>query len=482
MQQAVAKWEITECPSPHISSFTINLASLLSENEFKFNELNKTNLYQRLINVLKARQLESTPSIKLGYIKLLLSFLDHRSGNQWIINNDNWEDVLRLILSNQTVYITREGQKFMCKLLKEIIDQDEDFCRNVTKKILLPLNDDSYKSIISEDVCDENLLIQLNPTLQLIINIMEYLLECVMFPKKVATIFLNDFKLKESVFNMMRLAHSPEFVFEIGKVFIIVELVRCYLIVATDKYNVQIAEESINIMTTFFKQTITRGHYENVMKLCHYVQHCWNIVGYKIPQTRVSLDKEPVVFAGELVAIQILPIFIVVARHYKNFQIDEGDELRDRYVHKLFQLMSEKTIRMGYLWRDCLLRDGDNFMIGLKALQNLLKSRKYFPRERATLVFQSLIYTLKDLVSIVYERPDKLGIFAKEENFLLLLFDTLIIFIEEFHITWRDSVETICVMGGVVCFLGFPTWPSSVIIFLSKLKVSKVKMKFILCT
>jgi hypothetical protein len=67
-------------PPTGVASFTLSLTGLLAKNEERFCSLNNNNFFIKLVNVLKARQNGVALSVKLAYITLLSSFLEHKSG------------------------------------------------------------------------------------------------------------------------------------------------------------------------------------------------------------------------------------------------------------------------------------------------------------------------------------------------------------------------------------------------------------------
>ncbi|RZC33047.1 hypothetical protein BDFB_004776 [Asbolus verrucosus] len=471
--RAVTFWEANNVtPAANISSFTLSLASFLSRNESTFCRLNVDNFYVKLIHIVKARQPEVSPSVKLGYIKLLESFLEHKAGIQWVIGSSFWEDVLSFSLINQTVYITKEGYQFMSKILQQTIDHDETVCHNIVKQIMLPLEDDAFKLMKSSgemmEVSDEIIQHNINPTLLLLGDILEHFLESVLFAQndcRIVLIFLRDFQLEQKIYNFMMIAQNKYLIFDLGKIMFVMQFLELYMGVISKNLKIASVQMSIRKMMSIFSTNISKGNFENMMKFCYYGQYYWNLMGYKVPCIKVNKDNEPMSFANQLLVLQLLPIFAIAMKYRDCYNRDEiyADEFRDEYVQKLFRMMCEDTVRIAYSWRDFLVGQSNIFEIATKGLIYIMKSRKYYPRERAAIAFQSFVYALKDVMCSIKEAPEKLNIFAKEISFFSLLFDAFIVFIEEFQITWRDSVETICVMAISFDFLTVPTWPMQLV-------------------
>lgn len=88
-----------------------------------------------MCSVLKLRKCECSPSVRLAYIKLLTSFLEHKSGVEWLIATDNWQDVLECCLNGRTIYIVRESKSFMYNLLLKSTEMNEVYGNMVVEKV-----------------------------------------------------------------------------------------------------------------------------------------------------------------------------------------------------------------------------------------------------------------------------------------------------------------------------------------------------------
>lgn len=167
LEDVVHLWESSViCPNPSIATFVLNLTSLLTKDEFQFNNLNSTNLFLRMCKTLHLTNKipsngislsmetnepfpiitnEVTSSMKVGYVKMLISFTNHQSGLNWIRLTSCWEDVLSYCLECQNIYISKEAINFIYQLVKNLIHCDKTFCDSVAIKVLTPLNTD-YES------------------------------------------------------------------------------------------------------------------------------------------------------------------------------------------------------------------------------------------------------------------------------------------------------------------------------------------------
>lgn len=480
--EAITYWDnnnnctTSHSPPINIASFTLNLVALLSKDEQKFTLLNNNNFYIKLIRTFKCREPDTAASIKLAYIKLLGALLEHKSGIEWIIiNRFCTEDVLKLTLTiiNQTIYVTREGRQFITKLLERTVDIDEMFCCDIIKVIMLPLSD--FKEAITNNNDDINNMLELreeivyknlSPTLQLIGFILEEYLQSEMFAQKnfhIVTIFFKQFNLEQTITNYLLIAQNPLLIFDLGKIMFIVHFLHLYHNVISNSCNIELdVQKTICNISEIFNSNILKGNYENVLKFSYFGQFYWSLMSQKISGD--FKDANPSYsMSYQLLIMQMLPIFSVCFKYCSNVaKIEENDMFRSNFIDTMFKSLSLKTIRIGYTWRDYLTNQSNLFEIVVKDLLYVMKSRKYYHRSKATTMFQCLLYCLKDIVSIIKLNPEKFTIFEKEINFMTLLMDTTGVLIEEFQITWRDSVETICVMSVAFDFLSLATWPTKV--------------------
>lgn len=56
----------------------LELAAIVSKDEARFFQLSTANAYLRLFDTFRVRKCDCVPSIKLAYVKLLESFLQHK--------------------------------------------------------------------------------------------------------------------------------------------------------------------------------------------------------------------------------------------------------------------------------------------------------------------------------------------------------------------------------------------------------------------
>ncbi|XP_044272402.1 uncharacterized protein LOC123016210 isoform X10 [Tribolium madens] len=450
IQRAVATWNAARIiPPRNIATFCMNLA----------------------------RQPGAAPSIKLAYINLISAFLEHKSGIEWMVACTFWEDIYQLSLTDCET-VVEKSTKFMSKLLEKTVENDELFCDNVVKRVMFPLGENVYKSTKASEimeVADQVVSEYLKPTLTLMGNILEYFLEETLFDRgdfRVLLLFLKNFHQEERISDLMILAQSKNLVFHLGKIMYIMQFLELYLKAVTNTAPLASLNATIQRIKNNFTLNISKGCFKDVILFATFGQLYWNLIETKVPIIQIKKITD-VPFTDGLVVIQVLAQFCLLLKYVWNKdQMEElwRDEFRDCFIHKLFKMLScNEIIRLVYMWRDCLVIRNDLFEISIHSLLCIQKSRKYYSRNHAVVVVQTLIYNLKDISNGIKESPSKFELFHNHLTYLSLIFEVLAALIEEFQITWKDSLESIDLLPFCFDFLMLPYWPKDIIVLILKL-------------
>lgn len=473
--EAVSQWEkFGAYPSPSVLSFALNLTSFVCRDEQMFVMLNSRNIYERLITLINVNKPTTDPTIKLGYIKLVSSFLEHKSGLQWIISTNFWADIMSLTLKNQTMYITKEGYKFVKSLLVKSIKINEGFCHNVMELMMAPLSKHSPcvpPNTVANvmEVRDQAIYQSLCCSLSLLTEVLQLLLENIFLENnfKILKVFTDKFNLEDRIRTLLIIAQNEEFLFDLYKLLFIMFLVEIYeqfpgkIFVEND-----MLAKSCYKLFDIFADNIQKGSLINILRLTYIGYTYWKSIGSFMPKCVKNADNPvPLTFENQLLMMQLYPIITVSFKMLGEKEAERKlfeDEVRDHYVDELLKKSTQPTLRMFFLWRNYLTNDPYVFDHATLAMNYLIKSRLMFTREQGVTAFQTLIYCLKDIVTVLKVKPEQISVLAKEYNYMVLLLDAIAILINEFNFTWRDSLESICVMNLSFEFLSISAWPTKV--------------------
>jgi hypothetical protein len=475
--RAVVTWSAKRVtPAACIASFTLNLAALLAKNEDRFCSLNKNNFFIKLVNVLKARQTGVAPSVKLAYVKLLSSFLEHKSGIEWMIACTFWETVFQFSLTDQDERITKESTMFMSKLLETTVDCDENFCDEVVKRIMSPLGENTSRSIKAStdlgDVSDEVASKHLKPALKLIGDILQHFLEGVLLDRedyRVVFSFLQNFHVEERISDFMIIAQSKCLVYDIGKIMFIMQFLELYLQVVTKSGAADTLKASVSRIRNNFVLNLFKGTAEDFIETCNFGQFYWKLTDTKIPTGQVRKTNEPFLFSCQCLLLMLMPQFCLPLRYFSKpiSELEEefsNDVFREAFFQKLLKMVTQDVFRIFYTWRDHFADRSDLFYLSKYVTTLAKESQKYYSRDEAVVLFQIQVYNLKDVMTAIKESPQKLELFLNETDYFCGVFEIVTILINEFDITWRDSFETIDVMALAFDFLTVPNWSTQVVV------------------
>lgn len=457
VSRAVSHWQFSDKPSSALLSFTLNLTALLSKQESDFIDLKLNNTYERLFKLceLSHRNNSITPSMKLAYIKVINSCLDHRSGIDWVLATECWMHCLTISLATDTIYIVREGQEFIYKLLKATISVDEQIVHSIVDAILSRLQKALTKECATfVQVEDELLVANLRPIVKLLVRLQQLIIDDALFKCgdfRIPRIFISK-NLENAISGIIILARNRDFLYELYNIIFHIYFFELYIKTTTEKFAQQDVTELKQKILNIMSSLINQSEIPNVVRLSHLGHERWNLLRDRLPpMEKRTNNRAPFNFQNELVIFQTLPIFSVCFVHYKFTYSDlENDDIRDDFFNKIVSMMSEPSLRLAYNWRNKVTSQVEAFDNGKLAIMLSLQSLPYFTKEGAIATFQILVYNANDLVKAINKNFISGETINKNVGYFIALLDAMGTFINKFDITWRDSVETICVTSCIL--------------------------------
>lgn len=397
--------------------------------------------------------------MKLGYLKMLVSFTHHKPGLDWLMSTDCWNDILSYCLENQTIYITREGYNFMYELLDKSINVNQTFCELVTKKTMFHLEADQFNKngLVKSEINDYQIQKDLTPTLKLVTHILE---QCYLSDTNhnLSQIYLQQLNLENVLWNLLMIGRDHEFIFDISKPIYL----TCFMGLKSHSYTTR--ESALPELKNFgrkfsnlFNTLINKQCAVEVLKLCCIGHGYWRKINSLLPP---SDKKEPILFENQIIIFQIMPMIIIAFTGAGKQEIRE-DELTELFINKLFKISCEHTIRMAYTYRTLLLSLDMSraYDVAQKAVFYLMRIRQHLHRDRAVIAFQALAYAMKYL-SHTLIRGDRIELRPYQTSFLSAMIEGIGQLIKDFRITWTDSVESICITSLALDFLSCVDLPT----------------------
>ncbi|XP_008197114.1 uncharacterized protein LOC100141760 isoform X7 [Tribolium castaneum] len=463
--QAVTTWEAAQVtPDPTIAWFTLNLATLLSKNEDKFNSLNNHNFFIKLVNIVKARQPDAPPRVKSAYIKLLSTFLEHKPGIEWITACTFWEDIFKLSLSDQSEQIVTESCGFMAKILAKTIDYDENFCSSVINRIMAPLTETIYKSLKYPATTTQFV----TPTLKLMGNILGEILDGGGHVR-IASLFLKNFHLEDRISDFVIMSKTEGLVLHLSKIMFIMQYFELYFSVHEKKLSYEGIIAAIDSIKKNYLMTISKGSYDEMIEFLCFGSLFWKVIAVKIcpDETAILMDH-----SLHSLCMILMPVSHLLLRSYVPLPelIDryENDDCRNLFYSKFYKKMDTEFFRIYYLWRDYLMTSPEINHLTIKSLTFVRKARNFVTRDGVLLISNTLMYYFIDITRAIKESPEKLSVDLHADFFPKLL-ELLVVFIEEFRMSWKDNFDDASLMASTFDFLMLTRWPNAVIVQALKL-------------
>ncbi|VEN47492.1 unnamed protein product [Callosobruchus maculatus] len=182
------------CLPSNVLHFAIDIISELCADEMVFVILNANNVFEKMLKISKDL-ITRQASMQLSYIRMMKAFVQHKSGVQWIMSYSSWTDTITLILNNPPTNVFNCSCEVLMLFLEKVADLDYGVCSNVIQYILAPLLSDNVAKCRGVD--EDTLYDYLQPTLEMILFVLRWLLEkIIVTPKyKLALLFLDTFKL-----------------------------------------------------------------------------------------------------------------------------------------------------------------------------------------------------------------------------------------------------------------------------------------------
>lgn len=281
----------------------------------------------------------------------------------------------------------------------------------------------------------------------------------------IATLFLKNYRLTQIIEAFLKIAIDEDLVFDLSHAAYVIGFVD--LCVDAKEFTFSEAEVKPVVKNLFcmISDSIAKQYCRNVMKLSHLAVRYWHLIRSRLmphaPNIPKDIKKEPLIFENQLVILQSMPAFIFMIFRFNMPVHQLCDDFRDNFANKVMRNMCEYTIRLAYNYRQALVEQKCGYEVGTKALEYIKETKPSYDRDQAVIIFQTLVYILKDVVTLTKDDDGQIEIAKNETDFLQSLLLLIGQFIEDFRITWQDCVESICVVGLTLYFISTTTWPKT---------------------
>lgn len=440
-------------------------------------------LYRRVLYIIQTNSNRFNPSIKLGCIRLMAAVSRYSLGMAYIGMKKCWQYLLELCSRDSTLYVVREARQLLYELIYKfsVKAKDENVVLEILNEIIKPLQDNVFKEghdIIMVNVDDSELQRKMSSTLELLSYLFEQTLESEE-KANIAHLCQIYHNIELIIWKMTEMTQNRRFLNRILRTLTSLN----FAVLVQDQWTEgQIAPEKFNRFGLNFYNTmkfcVERRQLLNCIQLAELYHVLWKKLGCRAPPA-IQIESERVKFENQLITFQLMPLLFLLRSGNLH-----GVELFDNYLMKLFEISCEHTMRICYKFRDTIIPTQNTAIVSVadlayKAIHGILAMQNILEREQAILVFQAMIYTLKEFISesnimdsdridIKPSIPENCKSWIGMEfmvtipNVLNAILTGLHTLIKRYRITWKESIETTCVVNMVAVILENPNLTEAV--------------------
>ncbi|XP_055371599.1 uncharacterized protein LOC129605721 [Condylostylus longicornis] len=459
-----------------VFAFMLKLTALLTENEWLIPQLRERKIADKIEELINANLTELTPSIKLGYIYFLSAISKYSIGISRMKFNNAWEVLIHFCKSKETIYVKRQATALLFEIFVKLSTKikDEEICVAIIAEIMKPINENIYTDqTLSVCVDDNELQGKVSAAFDLLLYFLQNSLE-IQTNFYIASYFEPPFEIDKMIWKYIDTFHDQYFVGKLLKILTALNYTR--LLLHKSKKGKISEEDFTQFGVNFYnymKFCIMRRSCDNVLLLAEYNKVLWTKLNSEVPD-EIVIENEKINFGTQLATIQLMPILIFLKPNYEEY----CSEIVDDYVTKIFNITNEFTQRIAYSIRDLLLDCPENAVhVACKAISGILSMKNSLNQAQAVLIFQAMTYALKSFLPVKKEHEANGSakkanlniIFRENSNIMYSLVVGLHSIVEHFKITWKDSIETTCILTIVLGLLDNPDLTSRVTVQLVKL-------------
>lgn len=400
-----------------------------------------------------------SPSIKLAHVNVLTAMLQHSVGIRWLITSRSWSLVLAYCLQNDTIYVVREAQQFMSRFLHIVSTDHNDvqLCTEIITATRVPLTQaiTIENNVVTVDGSD--LQRSVLPCINLMRSYMDYNIKS---PRKSCIPHvIKETKFRIDMWRLTDMTKDENFFRHIYTVLIYLNFLE-YVDGLDDKDNQSLNENQFGLH--FFNQMkycLLQKNAMTILSCANQYHHIWTSLADRLPES-IVLEGNLISFENQIISLQITPILFSIATHAKD---PEESELFDAYIMKLFDISTDHTLRVCYGFRDLLIKNRSKIStVSCKSIQGIM-AMKNLHRDRAVFVFQALCYSLKDFAYNIRPRdevpvtPHSSDRLIESQHLVLEILLGLHKLISVYNITWKESIESMCVLRFMMVLLSKPS-------------------------
>ncbi|CAH1391055.1 unnamed protein product [Nezara viridula] len=481
INSVISLWKVIHIKS---QNFALKLIGLVCQIENGFHLLKTNNCLTKVCNIYRYNR-ETDFSLTLAYIEIISSSIKHPSGLLWFYETGCWNDILKISLSNKSLFALRRSRSLIAEIIFSQLEGNISACKIYLDKVFhlcCVLTDGAHNHCSSvlknlqnkKELIPDNLW-SLNP-IMLLREICLYLLDKNVSLHILSAIGLD--KIKDWTLKNMKERGNLMMLSNISKLLCVINIIFTPC-VTSSKINYsdmrKLSQKVIDHCSVF----IRKKEFGLVQEACVEYLMVWNRFGKEL----IYDIQESTIYSFESTPFKILsvPLYIFL----RLGSIMESD-IMDAFAVRVFTGSCVETKRACYLYREHfrMHSDSETQKLAVSVIHCYIRIADISKREHGVLVFQTLVHVMKKIIPNDYVEFDfppckqvSPGNFTEEQfpqyfSLLSSSLEALYDYIPRFNITWRDSLETLCVSQLVQALLNTSNLPPRM--YIDALKVTKV--------
>ncbi|XP_061393357.1 uncharacterized protein LOC133328863 [Musca vetustissima] len=463
-----------------VTSFMFNFCSIMLRNEWVLVMVRERQIMDKVLHIIESNKTRFNPSIKLGCIRLMASISRYSLGMAYIASKKCWQYLLELCNRDHTLYVVREARQLLYEIIYTFSAKakDENVVREILHEILKPIQENVFKvgsESIMVNVDDSELQHKMSSTLDLLSYLFEQTLESDE-KTNIANLCQTYYNLELTIWKLVEMTQNTHFLYKILNTLTSLNFATLVQdqwddgIITPENFN----RFGVNFYNTM-KFCVSRHQLRSFIKIAELYHVLWKKLGTRAP-SEIQIETERVKFENQLITLQLMPLLFLL--RYGSLS---KEELFDNYLMKLFEISCEHTLRICYRFRDAIIPSENSSLLAVadlayKAIHGILAMQNILEREQAILVFQAMIYAMKEFISesnTMYSEDRKiefgsppmsdtfrnwvgLEFMVTIPNVLNAILSGLQTLIKRYRISWKESIETTCVVNMVAVILEKP--------------------------
>lgn len=446
-----------------VKVFLIRLLSVVCDREVNF-----AKIFTRKCDTLAwaFKQINSPTmncSLRVAYMDLALTLVNHTSGVCWLYESDVWKQILLLCNEKRTVFVLRRTYKFASSFIWELNKfNDELRLKAVLEYIMKPVLETDYLAIETmSSESEEKISKTVEPMLQMLLSILSNMEEIRKENNLLTEILIKESQVMNHCYVLLDKIRREDMTSLLTKILFsmsVAKIVNSQPITNNEVYDRSVFVELGCTYLNIIQYLIQRRSPTLVFDYCNGCSTIWTAAWRGKPPAIWDVDGKRVELHNQIVVIILVPLIVFATLGKPISHVMSNDRL-DEYIFKLMNLLCEHTARAAYALRDLTLQL-DTVSITLQSVKRLSCWKRRFNNEQANIVFQALFYVLKEYEPLDEQCGTNSGANYedREEKNLVMTYvlDTLFTLLQTYNITWPESFEVLCLYNVVYDILKRP--------------------------